>query len=1607
MAESQNRISSSQSGTRYGSGLRNVFSSRLVQDCSSGSDNAGDSNGITGVGCRDGLHTLRGTPPGPYRRFWATESPSGSSFDESQAENIHSNIRPRPRRSSTAPSIKTASSADVNGDADYLVVLDSEISGARDLDRALVNWGVGNGSDGRQVQRRMGIPGVMDREHQSRVLFVSLLENYCQTYDDDPLRNRRLFFAICRTLFSMGIIGKEYVDEMAAIRSTYSDAFRQLVAKAQESLSMYEHYDIESGIRSLMTGVEEESSESYEMEELSEGFSDMRPESPVVSSDDDSASFGECRRYATVPASRSATWLAGPGRLSVNSLRSSTASSRGFASATAASFRESNASTMRRGRNGGPYLGHHRCNLSRLSRGSVSVSPGATFGTMVMDMQRSRYHDDFVQLRCLGKGGFGKVYEVRNKLDGRRYAVKLIKIKGEITADKTLREIKTLANLDHPNIVRYYSSWIEVTRVRQRAAAVNGSGSARSFSFRDKADGVTGFADDSAGLVSAGNGSQPIIYADEEAAVVAQVSIGHSSVPKSWSAEAASNIVFEQSGEGQRQVGEESIEAEEEDSGGGDDQGCESDGVVFCEDESYDYGVVFAYEEPVCPKTAGVFPRISSEESDLSSGSCSSDIDSDVDSESECSADCGLSARASGVNPIPIGRPPAHRRRRSVHAPVGPFTPSSDSANHQHNSGRKPARNGEAQSLPSQSMDLGAFLVAETTLFVQMQLCQTTLQEFLSQRNARISERLSHHQQHVGCTEECELWGVGEPSQLIDPVLNVRLFRSIVEAVKYFHTRGVIHRDLKGANVFLDIVYADSGGNPLSRSASGIGRPSDSSLPQTQTQTQTQIKAQARALQQRLAAPGSVVPAAGSGLGSVHSDAWDAIDGGNLKERPDGLSDVAGPATDNSSRKIDWDAVFESMLAPCGRPAPMPGFGLSASSSSSSWLPAPGAPKRLQREGTGAAATGSQVTFIPRIGDFGLATKATLGIRSAADSTYAFIGQSSNTETQGDNSGPSSSECRTSNVGTITYAAPEQLGHQQPAAASGYNEKADIYSLGIIFFELYHAFSTAMERVAVIKDLRQGVFPADFVRRWPKEAALILRMMDPDADKRPSARDILAMDLIDVPSLESAQLKKEVMALKHQLYLANQRNEELGMRVRELERIVDLSISTDSKSDGDRDVLTVNNQTGRTLVLNRPKALNSLTSGMVHTIKRHLEEWRQSDLCDVVILRSNSPKAFCAGGDVVEVSKSWKDGDHGKAMGFFQSEYQMNHLVAAYEKPLVALIDGYTMGGGVGLSVHAAFRVATERSVFAMPETRIGFFPDVGATFFLSRMDGQTGVYLGLTGSWLRGRDLLYAGVATHYVASERLPLLEKRLQELGTRDHQVVNQAIEEFATQAEAPGTLEYSLADVREAIDRCFRFNTVEAIVEALKQETQQREWATKTLETLGKMSPSSLKLTLEQLRNGPRLNIQQALSLELRLAEKRLGSEDMHEGIDALLVSKTNAPKWTPATLEEVDMGQLHAEYFESSGQYSVLDFIDPNVAFDKYPHAFGLPSERDIGDLVTGVNPQAGSLGMTRREVLGFFDRQTMRKVGVRQKVSWVLDRKTEEDKDSYVLRWIK
>ncbi|KAJ2789255.1 3-hydroxyisobutyryl-CoA hydrolase, partial [Coemansia guatemalensis] len=153
-------------------------------------------------------------------------------------------------------------------------------------------------------------------------------------------------------------------------------------------------------------------------------------------------------------------------------------------------------------------------------------------------------------------------------------------------------------------------------------------------------------------------------------------------------------------------------------------------------------------------------------------------------------------------------------------------------------------------------------------------------------------------------------------------------------------------------------------------------------------------------------------------------------------------------------------------------------------------------------------------------------------------------------------------------------------------------------------------------------------------------------------------------------------------------------------------------IQTDQNAEGNKHVLEVSNKSGRTLVLNRPEALNSLTLPMVQSIQARLQRWENSELCNIVMLRSNSPKAFCAGGDVVTVVKTWKEGEANMAIKFFKEEYRMNHYLASYKKPIVAMLNGYTMGGGVGLSIHAPFRVANETTVFAMPETKIGLFPD-------------------------------------------------------------------------------------------------------------------------------------------------------------------------------------------------------------------------------------------------------------------------------------------------------
>ncbi|KAI8356120.1 ClpP/crotonase-like domain-containing protein [Choanephora cucurbitarum] len=431
------------------------------------------------------------------------------------------------------------------------------------------------------------------------------------------------------------------------------------------------------------------------------------------------------------------------------------------------------------------------------------------------------------------------------------------------------------------------------------------------------------------------------------------------------------------------------------------------------------------------------------------------------------------------------------------------------------------------------------------------------------------------------------------------------------------------------------------------------------------------------------------------------------------------------------------------------------------------------------------------------------------------------------------------------------------------------------------------------------------------------------------------------------------------------------------------------------------EVITKSNLAVREIVLNRPKKLNALNLDMVRAIKPELQAWEKSDLAKVILLKSSGGKGFCAGGDVKTVVDLAQANDP-NASKFFEEEYQLDHLIGTLETPYVAIMDGITMGGGVGLSVHAPFRIATENTLFAMPETGIGFLPEVGGSFFLSRLDGQLGTYLGLTGKRLKGTDVFYAGIATHYVPHSRLSALEARLAELDHATHEMVNQAIEEFSAELETEPL--FSLAGEREAIDRCFKYDTVGEIVEALEKENS--DWAKETLDLLHAMSPTSLKVTLQQIRNGATLSLAQCFKMEYHLVQKFLQAHDFAEGVTATLVTRSK-PNWEPKQLSQVDDLQIKKDYFDSPSPQR-LELLS-NRDYKKYPHRkYMLPSEEDIKRVVTGEAADAGRYALNRQQIVDYLVRERQGKQGVKQKVLEVLSRKTVENKkdDDKSLKWI-
>jgi enoyl-CoA hydratase/carnithine racemase len=325
----------------------------------------------------------------------------------------------------------------------------------------------------------------------------------------------------------------------------------------------------------------------------------------------------------------------------------------------------------------------------------------------------------------------------------------------------------------------------------------------------------------------------------------------------------------------------------------------------------------------------------------------------------------------------------------------------------------------------------------------------------------------------------------------------------------------------------------------------------------------------------------------------------------------------------------------------------------------------------------------------------------------------------------------------------------------------------------------------------------------------------------------------------------------------------------------------------------------VENGLGR-LTLNRPKALHALNTDMCLLMTQALLAWRDDPAVRAVMIDHAGERGFCAGGDIRMLAESGK-GDGAEARAFFLAEYRLNHLLFVYPKPVVAVMDGITMGGGVGISAPAKIRIATERTVFAMPETGIGLFPDVGGGWWLPRLPGESGLWLALTGARLDAAECLNLGLATHFVSTDRLDAFKAELVD----DPEGAFGLPELFAGQAG-----EARVAGSRAEIDRLFAHDSMEAIFAAL--EADGGEWAGKELKRLRTKSPQSMKVTLRQLRAGGRMtDFAEVMAMEYRLAQRVVRTPDFHEGVRAVIVDKDNAPRWSPPTLEGVSEAELDA------------------------------------------------------------------------------------------------
>lgn len=323
------------------------------------------------------------------------------------------------------------------------------------------------------------------------------------------------------------------------------------------------------------------------------------------------------------------------------------------------------------------------------------------------------------------------------------------------------------------------------------------------------------------------------------------------------------------------------------------------------------------------------------------------------------------------------------------------------------------------------------------------------------------------------------------------------------------------------------------------------------------------------------------------------------------------------------------------------------------------------------------------------------------------------------------------------------------------------------------------------------------------------------------------------------------------------------------------------------------------------ITLNRPDALHALNTPMCEAMIAALLAWRDDPAVGAVLIdHAPGTRGFCAGGDIRMLAESGA-GNGVEARRFFHTEYRLNHLIHSFPKPVVALMDGVTMGGGVGLSVHGRFRIATDKTVFAMPETGIGLFPDVGGGWFLPRLkEPELGTWLALTGARLKGQDCVTAGIATHYVPGELLGAVRAQIAG-AAHTHDPATALASGLDALCEATRK---PLTPAPGALKPLFGFDTVEEIFAAL--EAADEDWPRQQLETLKTKSPQTLKVALRQLRAGAACaTFAENMAMEYRIGARVVARHDFQEGVRAVIIDKDNAPQWSPAALDGVSAAML--------------------------------------------------------------------------------------------------